>query len=65
MTLNELERSVARLPPDELARFRDWFHEFDSEQWDRQIENDANHGRLDRLAESAVAEHRAGRTKPL
>lgn len=65
MTLKQLEETVAHLPPDELARFREWFLEFDSEHWDRKIDADVTAGRLDRLAAAAMADHRAGRTKPL
>ncbi len=65
MTLQELEESVSHLPPDELARFREWFREFDAARFDDQIEADAQNGSLDDLADAAVAEHRAGHTKPL
>lgn len=65
MTLQELEQSVLRLPPDELARFREWFREFEAARWDEEIEAAASNGSLDDLADAAVAEHRAGRTKPL
>jgi hypothetical protein len=65
MTLQELEQTVSHLPPDELARFREWFLEFDAACWDEKIEKDAATGRLDDLADAAIAEHSAGRTKPL
>lgn len=65
MTLKELEETIAQLPPEELARFREWFLEFDAARWDDQIEADARAGRLDSLGDAAVAEHRDGRTKPL
>ena len=63
--LEKIEKSVTELSPEELARFRDWFEEFQATQWDRRIEADAKAGKLDRLAEEALADHRAGRTKPL
>jgi hypothetical protein len=65
MTLDEIEERVSQLPPDELARFREWFLEFDAAQWDKQIDQDARSGCLDKLAESATAEYVAGRTKLL
>ena len=65
MTLHDIESAVARLAPDELAKFRAWFVEFDADAWDRQIEEDANVGRLDALAEEALEDHRAGRTTEL
>jgi hypothetical protein len=60
-----LEREIKELTRSELAAFRQWFQEFDSAQWDRQIEEDALVGKFDRLAERAVADHKAGRTTEL
>jgi hypothetical protein len=65
MTLHDIESAVARLAPDELVKFRAWFVEFDADAWDRQIEEDANAGRLDALADEALEDHRAGRTTEL
>ena len=63
MTLRELEQTISHLPPDELARFREWFLEFDAAYWDGKIEKDVAQGSLDELADVAIAEHPAGRTK--
>ena len=58
-----LANGVQRLNRDELATFKDWFRKYDSDEWDREIEQDILAGRLDRLANEAFAEHKAGRTK--
>ncbi len=58
-----LEQTVKQLSHDELAAFRSWFIEFDAAEWDRQIEMDSETGKLDRLVQSAVEEHKAGKTK--
>ncbi len=63
MTVEDLEKAVAKLAPDELARVRAWFEQFEAERFDRKIERDAAGGRLDRLAEEALAEHRQGRAR--
>jgi hypothetical protein len=63
--IEKLEREVQKLSREELAAFRDWFRKYDSDEWDRQVENDVQSGRLDGLAEEAVAEHKAGRTKEI
>jgi hypothetical protein len=63
--IEELEREVRKLGRAELADFREWFYEYDSDEWDRQIEEDAAAGRLDRLAREAIAAHRAGETREL
>ncbi len=60
-TLQTAEAAVARLSNDELAQFRRWFAEFDGAAWDAQIEADAKAGKLDALAEEALAEYHAGK----
>jgi hypothetical protein len=63
--VENIEREVKDLTPAELAAFRRWFHEFDAQLWDRQIEEDVRKGRLDKLSDEALAAHRAGKTKEL
>jgi hypothetical protein len=63
--IQRLEREVEALTRDELAAFRKWFQEYDSAAWDEQIEQDASAGKLDKLAEKALADHKAGRTKEI
>jgi len=43
-TIQEIEQAVSRLSFEELARFREWFDEFDARIWDRQFEEDAKSG---------------------
>ena len=64
-TLEDIEKTVAELPPDQLMRFRAWFDEFESARFDQRIERDAKAGRLDQLAEQALADFRAGRAREL
>jgi len=59
--VNEIEAAVLRLTPAELEAFSAWFAEFDAAAWDRQMEDDVAAGRLDALADEAVADLRAGR----
>jgi hypothetical protein len=61
-TALEIEQAIRQLPPEELARLRAWFLEFDGAVWDRKIEADAKAGRLDALADEALADLREGRT---
>ncbi len=63
--VQELQSAVSQLSIDELARFREWFDEFDAEVWDRQFEEDVKSGKLDRLANQAVADFRAGKCQEL
>lgn len=63
--VNDLERQVKRLAPEELAAFRRWFSAFDSDCWDRQFEGDANSGKLDSLGDRARQAHAAGKSTKL
>jgi hypothetical protein len=63
--IEKIEQEVQALSPEELAQFRAWFLEFDWVAWDRQIERDAQTGRLDDLAAKALRDHAAGKTTPL
>jgi hypothetical protein len=64
-TVEEIEQAISKLAPDDLARFRAWFEAFEAARFDEKIERDAKSGKLDRLAEQALADHRAGRTREL
>ena len=62
-TAEDIEKAVAQLSSRELARFRAWFEAFDAERFDAAIERDAQSGKLDALADEALAAHRAGRSR--
>jgi hypothetical protein len=55
-TVQEIESAVAHLPDPDLSEFRAWFVQFDAEAWDREFEEDAQSGKLDRLADKALAD---------
>ncbi|MDZ7616225.1 MAG: hypothetical protein U1E05_04425 [Patescibacteria group bacterium] len=58
----EREGGTRRTPP---RGFREWFTERAEAEWDAHIDRDERAGRLDALADRALAEYRAGRTRPL
>ena len=55
-TIQDIERVISNLPPDEFAQFRAWFEEFDAAAWDKQFEEDARSGKLDDIADEALAD---------
>ena len=63
--VQDIESQVQALSPEELAQFRAWFLEFDWAAWDRQLERDVRAGKLDALADKALRDHAAGKTKPI
>ena len=58
--VEKIEQDIRKLNRDELLAFRRWFREYDSDEWDRQIEGDVRAGKLDKLAEEALAAHQRG-----
>ena len=63
--VEELERRIQGLTVEERAQFRAWYEAYDAAEWDRQLEADVAAGKLDGLANAALADHRAGRSRGL
>jgi len=63
--VEQIEQEITKLSPEEFTQLREWLLEQDWEEWDRQIERDVASGKLDRLMREALADHAAGKTRPL
>ena len=62
VSITEIQEAIRVLPESEYVRLRQWISELDWERWDRQIEADAEAGRLDFLiAEAREAGERGAR----
>ena len=64
-TVEDIEDAVERLPPEKLAKFRAWFEQFEAKRFDQKIEHDARNGKLDKLADEALRDFRAGSSREL
>ncbi|MGA0332331.1 MAG: hypothetical protein ACO3N7_03335 [Kiritimatiellia bacterium] len=64
-TVKEIESALKELPADRLAEFREWYESFDAERWDKQFQEDAEAGKLDALADEAIADFDANRCREL
>ena len=62
--VEQIEAAIQKLSREEFFRLRDWMRDRFDDEWDKQIEEDARSGRLDRVAQEALAEYRAGKTTP-
>ena len=51
VTIEEMNQAIAK--------------QFDMDEWDRQIARDSESGKLDKFAEEAIADYKAGRVKEL
>ena len=65
MSIAEIEQAIIQLPPQDFKRLREWFEELEAQKWDEQIERDAKSGKLDKLAEQALKDYRAGKAREL
>lgn len=65
INVQEIEKAVSDLPPNELSRFRKWFDKFDAAAWDKQFEKDARLGRLDEMADRARTDFKDGKFKEI
>ncbi|OED36513.1 hypothetical protein AB833_28125 [Chromatiales bacterium (ex Bugula neritina AB1)] len=63
--VEEIEKEIQQLSPDQLRQFRAWYEKFDSDKWDEQIERDAQSGKLDEIAIQALQDHKAQKTRKL
>ena len=60
-TVEDIQSAVSKLSREELVEFEEWFEEYIADIWDKQFEEDVKAGRLDKLAEQAMADFDAGR----
>jgi hypothetical protein len=63
--LEKIEKQVIELDDADRRKLLAWLTELDEQAWDQQIAEDVKAGRLDGIAAEVLADHRAGRTRPL
>ena len=63
-TVDDIKRAIEQLPKPEFWKISEWVVQRYEDEWDRQIEQDIGAGKLDKLAEEAIEEHKAGKTRP-
>ena len=64
MKVEEIAEAIAKLPPDQLARFRHWFSAFEAGRADHAKELDSTATKLGRLAGRAFAELKKRANEP-
>ena len=60
MSVTKLKQAILALPKDDYYALLHWFVEYDNELWDRQMEEDAEAGKLEFLAKEAADAKRRG-----
>jgi hypothetical protein len=64
-TVEQIEAAILKLSSQELSQLADWVLDLDEQRWDEQIEQDITAGKLDFLAQEALAEFEAGNCRTL
>jgi hypothetical protein len=54
--LQLIQAEIETLTSDDFTYLKNWINELDAQQWDKQIEQDSNDGKLDFLIEKALLE---------
>lgn len=65
MSVEDIEKAITQLSPEELAELSSWLADYQAKVWDEKIERDLDAGRLDPLLEEVDEEYEAGETSPL
>jgi len=60
-----IENAIKRLSAPELEQLWDWLVQYDADLWDKQIQSDAESGKLDKFAKEALNDYKAGKAKEL
>ena len=55
MNVQEIEKEIQQLRPEQLQELATWFDEYRSVLWDEKIERDLGAGRLDSLVQNAYS----------
>jgi hypothetical protein len=64
-TLEQIEAAILTLAPNEFQQLRKWLFDLDYERWDEQLEQNVADGKLEALAEEAIAEFKTGRCREI
>jgi hypothetical protein len=63
--LQLIQTKIETLTNDEFTYLKNWINELDAQQWENQIEEDSNSGKLDFLIEESLLEKSKGQLREL
>ena len=65
LTREQIEAAILKLPPKEFQQLLEWFFDLDYQRWDEQLEKDIANGKLENLAQEAIADFDAGQYREI
>lgn len=63
--VKEIEEAISKLPKSDISELVKWLDNFIADEWDQEFEDDVKAGKLDQIAEKAIADYQAGKCKEL
>lgn len=63
--VEEIKAAIESLPEEQFIQIRQWFSKKDWQEWDKQIAQDSESGKLDFLIKEAIDEKDKGKLKDL
>ncbi|MEY3554434.1 MAG: hypothetical protein RLZZ580_487, partial [Cyanobacteriota bacterium] len=64
-TLKDIESAILQLPDEEIHQLSAWLQDYLDDSWDKQIKNDLESGKLDRLLQKVNNDISNNQVKPL
>ena len=58
--IEQTKAAILSLPADEFEQLKRWLSDLDYERWDEELEEDIAEGKLEALAQEAIASFEAG-----
>ena len=65
MQLYEVIENIKKLSAKDLKILLEWIEDYEQKLWDQEFERDVKLGKLDKLAEQAIKDFRAGKCQEL
>lgn len=64
-TIEQIEAAILKLPPGDYQKLVQWLLDLDYQRWSEQLEQDILGGKLDTLAEEALADFELGQYRSI
>jgi hypothetical protein len=65
MSVKEIQAASTELTSDDFADLMNWLDDYQAKLWDKQIDEDLQAGRLDKILAEVDKEYETGLTEPL
>jgi hypothetical protein len=65
MSVTEIQAAITELTSDDLADLMNWLDDYQPKLWDKQIDEDLQAGRLDKVLAEVDREYETGLAEPL